>query len=120
MTTIATQELVTRVPEASQSEMKEAVDAASKAFETWGKTSVVTRQRVMLKLQQLIRDNEVTDNNYLLLADLGIATKRNRDTGHPQRTCLCHPSEKLELAKSITVENGKTLADAKGDVFRGL
>lgn len=25
-----------------------------------------------------------------------------------------------ELAKSITVEQGKTLADAEGDVFRGL
>lgn len=25
-----------------------------------------------------------------------------------------------ELAKSVTYEQGKTLADAKGDVFRGL
>lgn len=25
-----------------------------------------------------------------------------------------------ELAKAITVEQGKTLADAEGDVFRGL
>ena len=25
-----------------------------------------------------------------------------------------------ELAKSITLEQGKTLADAEGDVFRGL
>lgn len=25
-----------------------------------------------------------------------------------------------ELARSVTMEQGKTLADAKGDVFRGL
>lgn len=80
----ATQEIVTRVPEATQSEMKAAVDAASEAFKTWGTTPVSVRQRVMFELQRLIRENET------------------------------------ELAEAITLENGKTLADAKGDVFRGL
>eukprot|EP00466_Bigelowiella_natans_P021329 jgi/Bigna1/51352/estExt_Genewise1.C_1570008 len=80
----ATQEVVTRVPEATKAEMEAAVDAAKEAFKSWSTTSVTVRQRVMLKLQQLIRDNEE------------------------------------ELAKSIVLENGKTFADAKGDVFRGL
>mmetsp|Transcript_26327 Transcript_26327/g.36702 ORF Transcript_26327/g.36702 Transcript_26327/m.36702 type:complete len:523 (-) Transcript_26327:216-1784(-) len=80
----ATQEVVTRVPEATPAEMQAAVDAASEAFKSWSKTSVTTRQRVMLNLQKLIRDHEV------------------------------------ELAKSVVLENGKTFADAKGDVFRGL
>ena len=80
----ATGELIGLVPESTQEEMKEATDAAAEAFKTWGTTAVQQRMRVMLKLQQLIREN--TD----------------------------------ELAASITKEQGKTLPDAAGDVFRGL
>lgn len=52
---------------------------------------------------------------------------------HVRDICLLHtffffplkfymfvPSLQKELAKSITLEQGKTLADAEGDVFRGL
>lgn len=35
------------------------------------------------------------------------------------KSLICFALQK-ELAKSITVEQGKTLADAEGDVFRGL
>ena len=34
--------------------------------------------------------------------------------------CVSLPTVQKELAKSITLEQGKTLADAEGDVFRGL
>ncbi|CAG8724023.1 285_t:CDS:2, partial [Cetraspora pellucida] len=50
---------------------------------TWRKSSVLSRQRILLDLQLLIREH--TD----------------------------------KLAKSITEEQGKTFADAKGDVLRG-
>eukprot|EP00611_Tribonema_gayanum_P019915 TRINITY_DN3544_c0_g1_i2.p1 TRINITY_DN3544_c0_g1~~TRINITY_DN3544_c0_g1_i2.p1 ORF type:complete len:187 (-),score=19.04 TRINITY_DN3544_c0_g1_i2:134-694(-) len=80
----ATQELVCRVPESSDAEMAAAVRAAAEAFPAWRNTAVQARQRVMFKLQALIRDNME------------------------------------ELARSITQEQGKTLADARGDVFRGL
>ena len=80
----ATGELIGLVPESTQEEMQEATDAVAEAFKTWGTTAVQQRMRVMLKLQQLIREN--TD----------------------------------ELAASITKEQGKTLPDAAGDVFRGL
>ncbi|XP_068215352.1 probable methylmalonate-semialdehyde/malonate-semialdehyde dehydrogenase [acylating], mitochondrial [Palaemon carinicauda] len=80
----ATNEVVTRVPKATQEEMQSAADAAKEAFQTWSKTSVLTRQQVMFKYQQFIREN-------------------------------IH-----ELAKIITLEQGKTLADAEGDVLRGL
>ena len=76
--------MICQVPEATQEEMKAATDAASKAFKTWKEVPVQHRQRVMLKLQALIREN--TD----------------------------------ELALSITKEQGKTIPDARGDVFRGL
>jgi malonate-semialdehyde dehydrogenase (acetylating)/methylmalonate-semialdehyde dehydrogenase len=80
----ATQELVTRTPIALASELRAAAEAAAAAFKTWRYVPVSVRQRVMLKYQQLIRENED------------------------------------EIVAAIVSENGKTVADAKGDVFRGL
>ncbi|KZV76999.1 methylmalonate-semialdehyde dehydrogenase [Peniophora sp. CONT] len=53
----STQTLLTRVPETTSEEFNQAVDAASEAFKTWGKTSVLTRQRCIFELQRLIREN---------------------------------------------------------------
>ncbi|KAL5534352.1 hypothetical protein ACEPAG_814 [Sanghuangporus baumii] len=80
----STQTLLTRVPETTRSEFESAVDAASEAYKSWSRTSVLTRQRVALELQYQLRKN----------ADA--------------------------LANSIVLEQGKTLADAHGDVLRGL
>ncbi|XP_071548684.1 probable methylmalonate-semialdehyde/malonate-semialdehyde dehydrogenase [acylating], mitochondrial [Panulirus ornatus] len=80
----ATNEVVTRVPKTTQNEMQAAVDAAKVAFKSWSETSVLTRQQVMFKYQEIIKKN-------------------------------IH-----ELAKAITLEQGKTLIDAEGDVMRGL
>jgi len=80
----ATNNLVTRVPQNTDAELKAAVDSAAKAFETWSQTSVLHRQQIMFKFVALIRENWD------------------------------------RLAASITLEQGKTFADAKGDVLRGL
>ncbi|KAH9608118.1 hypothetical protein KSS87_021792 [Heliosperma pusillum] len=80
----ATQEIVSQVPLTTKEEFQSAVDAAKKAFPSWRNTPVTTRQRIMFKLQELIR--------------------RDMD----------------KLALNITTEQGKTLKDAQGDVFRGL
>lgn len=80
----ATQEVVGRVPLTTHEEFDSAVAVAKEAYKSWKKTPVTARQRVMLKLQELIR--------------------RDMD----------------KLAMSVTTEQGKTLADARGDVFRGL
>lgn len=80
----ATQEVVSRVPLTTAEEFKAAVSAAKQAFPSWRNTPITARQRVMFKLQELIR----------------------RDTD--------------KLALNITTEQGKTLKDAQGDVFRGL
>ncbi|MDH5856105.1 CoA-acylating methylmalonate-semialdehyde dehydrogenase [Lampropedia aestuarii] len=80
----ATQEVLARVPFATQQEIDAAVASAKAAFKTWKKTPIGARARVFLKLQQLIREN------------MG------------------------ELAAMLTAEQGKTLPDAEGDVFRGL
>ena len=55
----ATNEVVTRVPEATPAEMQAAVDAASAAFPKWSQSTVLSRQQIMFKFQQLIKDNMV-------------------------------------------------------------
>lgn len=80
----ATGNLVTRVPQSTDAELKAAVESAEKAFPAWRATSVMARQQIMFKFTQLVRENWD------------------------------------RLAASITLEQGKTFADAKGDVLRGL
>lgn len=80
----ATNNLVTRVPQMTEDEMKAAVASAQRAFKTWSRTTVLHRQQIMFRFVQLIREN------------------------HDR------------LAASIVLEQGKTFADAKGDVLRGL
>lgn len=80
----ATNNLVTRVPQSTDEEMKQAVQSAQNAFPAWKATSILHRQQVMFKYCALIRENWD------------------------------------RLAASITLEQGKTFADAKGDVLRGL
>ncbi|KAJ3296567.1 Methylmalonate-semialdehyde dehydrogenase [acylating] mitochondrial [Borealophlyctis nickersoniae] len=53
----ATQELVTLVPQPTPQELDHAARVAQDAFKTWRKTSVLARQRVMLNLQALVREN---------------------------------------------------------------
>ncbi|XP_063228858.1 probable methylmalonate-semialdehyde/malonate-semialdehyde dehydrogenase [acylating], mitochondrial [Bacillus rossius redtenbacheri] len=80
----ATNEVVTRVPKSTRSEMEAAVQSAKEAFKSWSRTSVLTRQQLMFRYQDIIKKNMST------------------------------------LAENITLEQGKTLADAEGDVLRGL
>ncbi|KAK3706298.1 aldehyde dehydrogenase (NADP(+)) ald6 [Vermiconidia calcicola] len=80
----ATNNLVTRIPQTTDEEMKQIVESAQKAFPGWKAQSVLARQQVMFKHCALIRENWD------------------------------------RLAASITLEQGKTFADAKGDVLRGL
>ncbi|KAF2460047.1 methylmalonate-semialdehyde dehydrogenase mitochondrial precursor [Lineolata rhizophorae] len=80
----ATNNLVTRVPQSTDAELRAAVDSAQRAFKPWKETSLLHRQQVMFKFVALIRENWD------------------------------------RLAASITLEQGKTFADAKGDVLRGL
>uniref|UniRef100_A0A1A9W8R5 Probable methylmalonate-semialdehyde/malonate-semialdehyde dehydrogenase [acylating], mitochondrial n=1 Tax=Glossina brevipalpis TaxID=37001 RepID=A0A1A9W8R5_9MUSC len=80
----ATNEVISRVPKCTQDEMQTALESSKRAFKTWSKTSVLSRQQIMFKFQALI--------------------KENMD----------------ELAKIVVKENGKIMADAHGDVLRGL
>ena len=57
VTNPATQEVVARVPFATRDEVNLAVANAQEAFQTWRSTSLGARMRIMLKLQQLIREH---------------------------------------------------------------
>ncbi len=80
----ATQQVLARVPLATEEELAAAVASAKQAFKTWRKTPIGARARIFLKYQQLIRENMA------------------------------------EVAAILTAEQGKTLPDAEGDIFRGL
>ena len=53
----ATQEIVATVPFSTPDEVNLAVATAKEAFKTWRNTPLAARMRIMLKYQQLIRDN---------------------------------------------------------------
>lgn len=53
----ASQTLVSRVPQTTSAEFEQAVDAASEAYKTWSRTSILGRQRFAIELQSLLRQN---------------------------------------------------------------
>ena len=57
LTDPATGNLVTRVPQNTEAELKAAVASAQKAFPAWRATSVMARQQIMFKFTSLVRDN---------------------------------------------------------------
>ncbi|MBY0121446.1 CoA-acylating methylmalonate-semialdehyde dehydrogenase [Bacillus sp. S/N-304-OC-R1] len=80
----ATGEELAKVPISSQEDVQDAVKAAKEAFQTWSKTPVPRRARVLFKYQQLLVDHWD------------------------------------ELAKLVTLENGKSFKEAQGEVQRGI
>jgi len=57
LTDPATGNLVTRVPQNTDAELKAAVVSAQKAFPAWRATSVMARQQIMFKFTSLVREN---------------------------------------------------------------
>lgn len=53
----ATQEVVARVPFATEEEVNLAVASAKQALKTWRNTSLSARMRIMLRFQHLVREN---------------------------------------------------------------
>jgi malonate-semialdehyde dehydrogenase (acetylating)/methylmalonate-semialdehyde dehydrogenase len=55
LTNPATNEVIGLVPKTTQEEMNAAAESAKRAFQTWRKTSIITRQQTMFNLQHLIK-----------------------------------------------------------------
>lgn len=80
----ATGKVIAEVPLSTKEDVERAVKAANEAFQTWSKTAVPRRARVLFKYQQLLVENWD------------------------------------ELAELVTLENGKSLTEARGEVQRGI
>lgn len=127
---------MSRLPLTTAAEFNAAVAAAKAAFPAWRSTPVPTRARVMLKFQELIRQNWVRacvrdraaapapDETAAQATCVGSTRVWRALHNRLDAACLARLHCLLlcqdELAKSVTLEQGKTFQDAKGDVFRGL
>ncbi|WP_178945956.1 aldehyde dehydrogenase family protein [Kocuria sp. TGY1127_2] len=72
-----TGEVFTEVPRSTAEDVELAIDAAWKAFETWGKTSAAERAGILLKLADAMESNLER-----------IAVAETWDNGKPVRECL--------------------------------
>lgn len=84
VTNPSTEEVIAIVPLSMKEELEDATKVAKEAFETWKKTSILKRTKLLFKLQNILMEN------------------------------------KEELARLITLEHGKNLAEAMGEVGRGI
>lgn len=84
VTNPANNQVIAQAPCATESEMEQAVSAATAAFHIWKKVPVPERARLMLRYQHLLKEHHD------------------------------------EIATILSKETGKTFADAKGDVWRGI
>ena len=80
----STQKVICQAPCATNNEIDLAINSAKEAFIDWKETPPPERSRVMMKYQELLKQNQ------------------------------------NEIAAILSKENGKTLEDAKGDVWRGI
>jgi delta 1-pyrroline-5-carboxylate dehydrogenase len=141
--------VLSKLPLTTPSEFEAAVAAARSAFPAWRDTPVPTRARVMLKLQQLIRENWVrgwAGREQPACSSRGwrrgcagpagvLGFASNFKGAHRRwplgvsscrsgvaktRTNLPQSPLQDDLARMVTQEQGKTFQDARGDVFRGL
>jgi len=78
------QKVICQAPCATNNEIDLAINSAKEAFIDWKETPPPERSRVMMKYQELLKQNQ------------------------------------NEIAAILSKENGKTLEDAKGDVWRGI
>ena len=78
------QEVLAKVPFATNDEVNAAVSAAEDAFKTWSEVAAPERARLFLKYQEILKKHQ------------------------------------NEIAEILSKENGKTFADAQGDVWRGI
>lgn len=53
----ATNQVVTRIPKSTKAEMEAAVESSKRAYKSWSQTTILTRQRVMFRLADIIRSN---------------------------------------------------------------
>ncbi|KAF8762015.1 Methylmalonate-semialdehyde dehydrogenase [Rhizoctonia solani] len=110
----STQTVLTRVPETTADEFNAAVDAASQAFKTWSKTSILTRQRAVMELQHLVRKHAPSIAQSIVLEQgktFGDAQGEHLLSANLVVESACAITsnllgEKLEVSKDMDTETG--------------
>lgn len=109
----ATGETIAEVPISSKEDVEDAVQSAKKAFQTWSKTPVPKRARILFKYQQLLVENwdELAS---LITRENG--KSYNEAYGEVQRGIEC-----VEFAAGApTLMMGKQLPDIATDMESGM
>ncbi|KAG8383628.1 hypothetical protein BUALT_Bualt04G0033800 [Buddleja alternifolia] len=105
----ATQEVVSEVPMTTYEELEAAVVAAKQAFPAWKNTPVSTRQRIMFKLQELVR----RDIDKIVM---NIATEQGKTLKGAKGDVL-YGLELIERACGmVTLQMGKYVPDASNGI----
>ena len=107
----ATNKLVCWVPESTPDELRRAEEGALAAFKKWRDVPIQQRQ-VRAPLQYLLHRRRFRPRH---VTPLFPSSQR---VMFRLQQLIREATE--ELAVSITTEQGKTLSDARGDIFRGL
>lgn len=118
----STQTLLTRVPETTMEEFDQAVNAASQAFKSWSKQSVLARQRFAI-------ESVFEYPPYQRVIHLRCVQTSVSNSSECRRTCTQHCPRagkdpcryvyfSIFLVSSLILSNHSP--DAHGDVLRGL
>ena len=104
----ATQEVVARVPFCTAEEVDRAVASAKEAFKSWRKVPLARRQRIMLKLQALIREHTdeiaalITEEHGKTLPDAVGEVGRGLEV--VEHACSINSLQLGELAENVATE----------------
>ena len=104
----ATQEVVARVPFCTADEVDRAVASAKEAFKSWRKVPLAKRQRIMLKLQALIREHTeeiaalITEEHGKTLPDAVGEVGRGLEV--VEHACSINSLQLGELAENVATE----------------
>lgn len=104
----ATQEVVARVPFCTAEEVDRAVASAKEAFKSWRKVPLAKRQRIMLKLQALIREHTeeiaalITEEHGKTLPDAVGEVGRGLEV--VEHACSINSLQLGELAENVATE----------------
>ena len=104
----ATQEVVARVPFCTAEEVDRAVASAKEAFKSWRKVPLARRQRIMLKLQALIREHTdeiaalITEEHGKTLPDAAGEVGRGLEV--VEHACSINSLQLGELAENVATE----------------
>ena len=114
----ATQTLLSRVPETTSEEFQQAVSAASEAYKTWSRSSVLTRQRFVLESVLSAASRHAVSDRCMQAPESSTKTCWRDREQHSSRT-------REDAARYVNGLLGQpciclTTSDAHGDLARGL